>query len=113
MTAIEHGASAYPGISPWRAGLADALAWLDWRTAAAAILDRAEADRFGHVSPDPNRPVALALYADAAALMNHTPAAAILYELTEPWAEQLLSRERHRGFWPRAPLSGCACRLSP
>ena len=90
VTAIEHGASAYPGISPWRAGLADALAWLDRRTAAAAILDRAAADRFGDVSPDPNRAVALALYADAAALMNHTPAAAILYELTEPWAEQLI-----------------------
>ena len=89
LTVIEQGASAYPGISPWRPALAEALAWLDRHTEAAAILDRAAADRFGHVSPDPNRSVALALYADAAALLRHAPAAAILYELTEQWTEQL------------------------
>ena len=65
------------------------LCWLDRAEEAAAIVAEAAADRFEHVPWNWNATIALALYADAAAQASVTDAAAILYELIEPWANQL------------------------
>jgi DNA-binding SARP family transcriptional activator len=87
---LEQSVSAYPAIAAWKAALAQILGWLGRGAESAAILEDAASDRFEHVSPSPARSTALVLYAEAAVLTGNAGAAAILYELIEPWAEQIV-----------------------
>jgi tetratricopeptide (TPR) repeat protein len=87
---MEQSVSAYPAIAAWRAGLASVLCWLDRRAEAAKILEQAASDRFDHIASNSATLSALALYADAAVLTDSSGPASILYELIEPWADQVV-----------------------
>ncbi len=87
---LEQSVTAYPDFSAGHALLTDLYCWLDRRPEAAAMLEQASAQRFGHVARDQSYLTALALYADAAVQANVADAAAILYELIEPWDEQII-----------------------
>ena len=86
---LQAGVKANPLISVWKATLAWTLCWLDRRDEAAAIVATAAADGFEHLPREHSRGTALAAYADAAAQCGVTGAAEILYELIEPWADQV------------------------
>jgi tetratricopeptide (TPR) repeat protein len=87
---LEQNAKANPLIPAWKAALAWTLCWLDRGDEAAAIVAEAARDRFDHVPREQTRTAALALYADAAAQAGVNDAAEILYELIEPWADQVV-----------------------
>jgi len=87
---MEQSVSAYPAIAAWRAGLASVLCWLDRRAEAAKILEQAASDRFDHIASNSATLSALVLYADAAVLTDSSGPASILYELIEPWADQVV-----------------------
>jgi tetratricopeptide (TPR) repeat protein len=87
---LEQGVRANPLIPAWKAALAWTLCWLGRGDEAAAIVAAAARDRFAHVPWELGRMPALALYADAAAQAGVNHAAEILYELIEPWADQVV-----------------------
>ncbi len=87
---MEQSVSAYPAIAAWRAGLASMPGYLDRGVEAAKILEQAASDRFEHIAPNAVTLTALALYADAAVLTDSSGPASILYELIEPWADQIV-----------------------
>jgi tetratricopeptide (TPR) repeat protein len=87
---LEHSVQANPLIPAWRAALAWTLCWLGRGDEAAAIVAEAARDRFERVPWEQTRTAALALYADAAAQAGVNDAAEILYELIEPWADQIV-----------------------
>jgi hypothetical protein len=87
---IRQGASAFPGVPGFRAGLAGALCSLDRHDEARAIVDQAASDRFEHLGSTLGTLTALALYADAAFVLSDARAAAILYERLEPFGEQVV-----------------------
>ena len=87
---MEQSVSAYPAIAAWRAGLASMLGYLDRGAEAAKILEQAASDRFEHIAPNSATLTALALYAEAAVSTDSSGAASILYELIEPWADQVV-----------------------
>jgi class 3 adenylate cyclase len=87
---VEQSVSAYPVIAAWRAGLASLLCWLDRRAEAAKILEQAASDRFDHIALNSATLSAHALYADAAVLTDSSGPASVLYELIEPWADQVV-----------------------
>ncbi|MEA2315598.1 MAG: hypothetical protein QOI03_2290, partial [Solirubrobacteraceae bacterium] len=87
---MEQSVSAYAAIAAWRAGLASMLCYLDRGAEAAKILEQAASDRFEHVAPSSATLTALALYADAAVETGSSGPASILYELIEPWADQVV-----------------------
>jgi class 3 adenylate cyclase/tetratricopeptide (TPR) repeat protein len=82
--------SAYPAIAAWRAGLASTLGHLDRGVEAAKILEQAASDRFEHIASNSATLTALALYADAAFETGSSGPASILYELIEPWTDQII-----------------------
>jgi tetratricopeptide (TPR) repeat protein len=90
ITMLEEGVRANPLLPAWKAFLATALCWLGRRDDAAAIVTEAAVDGFQHIGFDNARTTALAMYADAAAQAGVVDAAAILYELIEPWADQIV-----------------------
>jgi len=87
---MEQSVSAYPAIAAWRAGLASTLCYLDRGVEAEKILKQAASDRFEHIAPSTATLTALALYADAAVETGSSGPASILYELIEPWADQIV-----------------------
>jgi class 3 adenylate cyclase/tetratricopeptide (TPR) repeat protein len=89
VLALEKIVRAQPLVATWKAALAWSLCWLGRGGEAAAIVAEAAADRFEHVPWDWQRTSVLAMYADAAAQAGVTDAAEILYELIEPWADQV------------------------
>ncbi len=86
---LEEAASAFP-VASNRAGIAALYCMLDRQAEAAAIVEQAAADRFEHVTWNQARLPALSLYADAAAQTGVGRAAAVLYELIEPWQDQVV-----------------------
>jgi class 3 adenylate cyclase len=74
-----------------RASMAWAYCWLGRTAQGVAMVDTAARDRFDHVPWDQTRLTVLALFADAASLGRVTDAAAVLYELLEPFAGQVVS----------------------
>ncbi|HWH11145.1 MAG TPA: tetratricopeptide repeat protein [Solirubrobacteraceae bacterium] len=82
----------------WNATLAWTLCCLGREDDARAIVDEAAKDAFEHVPWSRSRKIALALYADAAAQVGARDVAARLYELIEPWCDQV----------PWSGVSGCA-----
>ncbi|HEY4426964.1 MAG TPA: AAA family ATPase [Solirubrobacteraceae bacterium] len=87
---LEQGVAANPRIAAWRAALARMLCWHGRTEEAAAIVTEAARDSFEDIPLDNVRTAALALYADAAAMAGVTDAAQVLYELIEPWGEQIV-----------------------
>jgi hypothetical protein len=71
--------------------MAWAYCWLGRTAQGAAMVDAAARDRFDHVPWDQTRLTALALFADAASLGGVSDAAAVLYKLLEPFADQVVS----------------------
>jgi class 3 adenylate cyclase len=90
IAVIEGMVSENPGVPAWEAALAYTCCFIDRRTEGAEILARAAADGFEHLNWDQNRMVGLAIYADTAAQTHSVEAAAILYELIEPYADQFI-----------------------
>ena len=86
---LEQSVQANALVPAWNAALAWTLCWLGRGDEAAAIVAEAARDRFEHVPWEQTRTAALALYADAAAQAGVNDAAEILYELIEPWADQV------------------------
>ena len=89
LPVLEQSVAAFPSVSGWRAGLASAYSLVGRRDEAAAIVERAAADGFTDVLFDQGRTTALALYADATFEGGLRRPAAILYDLIEPWADQV------------------------
>jgi class 3 adenylate cyclase/tetratricopeptide (TPR) repeat protein len=87
---VEENVEANPGIPGWRAGLAHVYCWMGRTEEGGAVVEEAAKDRFDHVPWDQFRLSALTLYADAASQAGVRDAAAPLYELLEPWAEQIV-----------------------
>jgi tetratricopeptide (TPR) repeat protein len=87
---LEQSVQANPLIPAWKAALAWTLCWVGRGDEAAAIVAEAARDRFAHVPWELGRMPALAMYADAAAQAGVADAAEILYELIEPWADQVV-----------------------
>jgi class 3 adenylate cyclase len=86
---LEQSVQANPAVPALRAGLASSLCWLDRGGEAATILEEAASDRFDHVRPASDELTALVLYADAAAQTGNRRVAAILYDLIQPWSDQV------------------------
>jgi class 3 adenylate cyclase len=86
---LEQSVQANPAVPALRAGLASSLCWVDRRGEAATILEKAASDRFEHVRPASDELTALVLYADAAAQTGDRRVAAILYDLIQPWSDQV------------------------
>ena len=78
-----------PAIPAWRAALAQTLGWIGRTEQSAAVVADAATDGFEHVRWDQIRLSTLAMYADAATLAGVSDAAGVLYELIEPWADQI------------------------
>ena len=89
IATLEQSAEANPAIPALRALLASGLCWLDRREDAAEILKRAASDRFADVRPAADELTALALFADTATQTRDREAAAILYDLIQPCADQV------------------------
>jgi tetratricopeptide (TPR) repeat protein len=87
---LEQSVAANPGIPAWRAAFAATLCWLGRTEQATAIVAEAAADGFEHRRWDIVRSQALAQYADAASLAGLNEAAGVLYELIEPWGDQVV-----------------------
>jgi class 3 adenylate cyclase len=81
---------ANPGISGWRAGLPMTYCWLGRTAEAVPLVEEAAKDGFAHIPYDQARATTLALYADAASQAAVKPAAATLYDLMEPTADQMV-----------------------
>ena len=87
---IEGMVTENPGVPAWEAALGYTYCLVDRRPEAAEILARAAAQHFEHLHYDQNRLIGLALYADTAAQTRSVQAAAMLYELIEPHADQFI-----------------------
>ena len=77
-------------IPAFRASVAATYCWLGRADEAAPIVEEAARDRFDHVPRNQIYTTAIALYAEAAAQIGDQNAAAILYELIEPWSDQMV-----------------------
>ena len=86
---LEQSVLANPLIPAFKGLLAYTLCWLDRRGEAARLVAQAAEDRFEHIPRDSSRMIALGLFADAAAQAGVRSAAEILYELVEPWPDQV------------------------
>ncbi len=87
---LEESVKANPGIPAWAGGLAVTYCNTGRHAQAAAMVQQAARDRFDHVPWEQVRTTALALYAEAAARTASSDAAAILYELIEPWGDHVI-----------------------
>jgi class 3 adenylate cyclase len=90
IATLEQAVAANARIPAWRAGLAAGYCWLGRHAEAAAIVEEAVSDGFDDIPWDHVRMVALALYSEAASQTGSADAAALLYELLEPWAGQVI-----------------------
>jgi class 3 adenylate cyclase len=86
---VAQGVAETPAI-PWLAALAWGNAWAGREPEALALVQRGAEDRFESINWDMIRKSGLAMYADAATECGATEAARILYELIEPWADELI-----------------------
>ena len=87
---VQASVDANPRISAWRAGLAYVYCLLGRTTEAAAIIELDAKDRFAHVPHDGFRLTTLGHYATAAFQTGDRDAARVLYELMEPWRDQVV-----------------------
>ncbi len=87
---MEQSASAYPAIPAWQAAVAAALCYLGRGSAAEKMLEEAAREHFDHIAHNSATLTALALYAETAVLTASPGPASILYELIEPWTDQVV-----------------------
>ena len=87
---LEQTTANVPGMPAWEAALGLACCWIDRRPDGAQVLARAAEQRFEHLRFDQNQTIGLAMYADTAAQTGSAEAAAMLYELLEPYADQFV-----------------------
>jgi hypothetical protein len=80
----------YPGLPAWEAELSRMYCYLDRGSDGREVLARAAAKRFDHLPCDSARMCGLAMYSDTAAQTSSGEAAAMLYSLLEPYAEQFI-----------------------
>jgi hypothetical protein len=86
---VKETASANPRIPGWRAALAQVYCWVGRTEEAQKIVEEAAKDGFAHLPHDEIRLSALGAYAEAASQAGLRDAAAALYDLMEPWADQI------------------------
>jgi hypothetical protein len=87
---LEQAVANFPGVPAWEAALGRMYCFIDRRLDGAEILVRAAAQRFGHLGHDQMRMCGLAMHADTAAQTGSVEAAAMLYELLDPYADQFV-----------------------
>ena len=87
---VEQMVVNFPGVPAWEAALGIACCWIDRRANAAEVLARAAGQDFEHLRFDQTQTIALAMYADTAAQTGSVEAAARLYELLAPYADQFV-----------------------
>jgi hypothetical protein len=87
---LERLVTEYPGVPAWEALLGYTYCLIDRHPEGAKILTRAAAQHFEHLHYDALRLTGLALHADTAAQTRSVKAAAILYELIGPYADQVV-----------------------
>jgi hypothetical protein len=86
----EQGLHVRIGLGAGESTVKETLVYLDRGAEAAKIIEHAASDRFEHIAADSATLTALALYADAAVETGSSGPASILYELIEPWADQIV-----------------------
>ena len=86
---IEGMVAEYPGV-PWEAALGYTCCLIDRRPEGAEMVTRATAQHFERLRWDQNRMTGLVLYADTAVQTSSTQAAAMLFELITPYADQVV-----------------------
>jgi hypothetical protein len=87
---LEQKVASDPGVPAWEAALSRLYCFSERRAAGAEVLARAAVTRFENLRHDFARLCGLALYADAAAETGSVEAAATLYALIEPYADQVV-----------------------
>jgi hypothetical protein len=87
---IEQATEANPGLPAFEAGLSACLSYVDREAEAASRLERAAALRFADVPLNQTYSTTLAMWARTAADVESEEAAALLYDLIEPWGEGLV-----------------------
>jgi class 3 adenylate cyclase len=87
---IEQTAANVPGVPAWEAALGLTYCLIDRRPEGAEVLARAAGQHFEHLGHDQTQMCGLALYADTAAQTSSAEAAAMLYELLDPYADQFV-----------------------
>ena len=87
---IEQAVANHPSIGVWEAAVGRAYCYIDRRPEGAEVLARGTAKHFELLRYDAFRMSALALYADTAAQTGSVEAAAMLYDLIEPYADQFV-----------------------
>ena len=87
---LEQAVADFPGVPAWEAALGRTYCFIDRRPDGAEILERAAGQRFGHLGHDQMRMCGLAMHADTAAQTGSVQAAAVLYELLDPYADQFV-----------------------
>ena len=87
---LEQTVANYPGVPAWEAALSRMYCYIDRRSDGREVLVRAAAKRFDHLPYDNTRTCGLAMYSDTAAQTGSAEAAAMLYLLLEPYAEQFI-----------------------
>jgi class 3 adenylate cyclase len=87
---LEQAVGNYPGLPAWEAELSRMYCYIDRRSDGREMLARATAKRFDHLPHDSARMCGLAMYSDTAAQTSSAEAAAMLYSLLEPYAEQFI-----------------------
>ena len=88
---IEQMVAENPGVAAWEAALCYTYCLIDRHPEGAEVLARAAAQRFERLRHDQNHMCGLAMYADTAAQTHSVQAAAMLYELIRPYADQVVS----------------------
>ena len=79
-----------PGVAAWQAAVAAALLLADRAGEAEKLLERGAGERFERHRAHSAALTALALYAEIAVLTDRSGPASILYELIEPWTDQVV-----------------------
>jgi hypothetical protein len=87
---VEEHARSNPGIPAWQASLAGAYCWVNRFDEAKAQIELAAVDRFQHIPWDQIRMSALAMWTLAVSWAQVPAAAEIIYELMEPWSDQVV-----------------------
>ena len=87
---LEQTVANVPGVAAWEAALGLTYCFIDRRPDGAEVLVRAAGQHFEHLRHDQFRMCGLALYADTAARTGSVEAAAMLYELLDPYADQFV-----------------------
>jgi tetratricopeptide (TPR) repeat protein len=90
LALLEQAVANYPGLPAWEAELSRMYCYLDRGSDGRKVLARAAAKRFDHLPCDSARMCGLAMYSDTAAQTGSAEAAAMLYSLLEPYADQFI-----------------------